>query len=155
MKKKPFYALRYKYLSMLVFAIFITACGGVIGAVTALFLQVMRFIIGFLWTTVPNSIPLSLSISKINIHPYSIVLCTVGGLLIGLWQKKYGDYPNTLDEVVKTYKTTKNIRYDNLHKLNGCEHKMLPLSFKWILEFSLLSHIILYNPFQLLKKLVT
>ncbi|HPR91663.1 MAG TPA: chloride channel protein [Candidatus Dojkabacteria bacterium] len=127
MKIKTFISLWYKYLSLLVFAIFIMACGGVVGAVAALFLQIMHFIIEFLWTTIPNSIPLSLSVGGINLQPYSIVLCAVGGLLIGLWQKKYGNYPNTLDEVVKTYKTTKNIRYDNLHVI--CIAAILPLIF--------------------------
>ncbi|MGZ9586809.1 chloride channel protein [Paenibacillus marinisediminis] len=118
---------KHKFISLLTFVVYVLLCGAVIGAVTTIFLQFMHHAIHFLWTTVPNAIPSSLSIGGMTLSLYPIVICVIGGVLIGLWQKKYGDYPRTLEEIIGTYKKEKHLRYDNL--LIVCVAALLPLIF--------------------------
>lgn len=118
---------RHKIVSLLNFVIYIVMCGGVIGTVAALFLQIMHKAIELLWTIVPNAIPSTLSVNGVEINVYPVVICIVGGILIGILQKKYGDYPRTLAETIKTYKSDKSLSYNNLPMI--CMAALLPLVF--------------------------
>ena len=88
-------------------------CGGFVGAVTVSFLQIMRFAINLLWAKVPQSF-FCIVIFGIKINLYYVILCIAGGVLIGIWQRKYGDYPILLEDILKIYKRDKNIPYNNL-----------------------------------------
>ncbi|MEN6622429.1 MAG: hypothetical protein ABFD50_12860, partial [Smithella sp.] len=88
-------------------------CGGFVGAVTVSFLQIMRFAINTLWVNVPQSF-FCISIFGIKINLYYVIICIIGGVLIGIWQRKYGDYPILLEDIFKIYKRDKNIPYNNL-----------------------------------------
>ncbi len=96
--------------------IFITLtflCGGFVGAVTVSFLQIMKFAINTLWANVPQPF-FCIPIFGIEINLYYMIMCIAGGVLIGIWQRKYGDYPILLEDIIKTYKKDKNIPYNNL-----------------------------------------
>ena len=65
----------------------------------------MNLGIHFLWDYLP---------SMINFKYYTIVVCLIGGLLVGLWKSKYGDSPEELNEVIKTVKKERRYSYNNI-----------------------------------------
>ncbi|MBR5504196.1 MAG: chloride channel protein, partial [Methanobrevibacter sp.] len=50
----------------------------------------------------------------INFKYYTIVVCIMGGLLIGLWKSKYGDAPDELNEVIRLVKKEHRYSYNNI-----------------------------------------
>ena len=79
--------------------------GLITGAIIWIFLKVCSLGIELLWNYIPNNY---------NVPFYTIIVCLVGGLLIGLWKKKFGDYPKELNEVIKDVKKTGRYKYDNI-----------------------------------------
>ena len=81
----------------------------IIGVITGLiiwcFIRCMNFGIHFLWDYLPG---------LINFKYYTIVVCLIGGLILGLWKNKYGDYPEDLNQVVKTVKQENRYSYSNI-----------------------------------------
>ena len=71
--------------------------GSIVGAIIWAFLRIMNLGIEFIWDFIP---------SKIDFPLYTILVCAVGGLLIGLWKKKFGDYPEELGTVLGKVKKT-------------------------------------------------
>ena len=82
-----------KVKNNLLFLFYTILLGAIVGAIVWAFLKVMNLGIEFLWDYVP---------SQINFPLYTLILCTVGGLLVGLWKKKFGDYPEELHVVLGT-----------------------------------------------------
>ena len=78
----------------------------------------MNLGIEFLWDWVP---------SQINFPLYTLCVCTVGGLLVGLWKKKFGDYPEELGVVLGKVKKTGRYPYHNVFSILGAA--LLPLLF--------------------------
>ena len=78
--------------------------GIVAGLIIWCFIRSMNFGIHFLWDYLP---------SLINFKYYTIVVCLIGGLLIGLWKNKYGDGPEELNQVIKTVKQEHRYSYSN------------------------------------------
>ena len=56
--------------------------GAVAGSIIWCFIRGMNFGIYFIWDYLPG---------LINFEYYTIIVCVIGGLLIGLWKNKYGD----------------------------------------------------------------
>lgn len=79
--------------------------GSIVGAIIWAFLRIMNLGIEFIWDFIP---------SKIDFPLYTILVCTVGGLLIGLWKKKFGDYPEELGTVLGKVKKTGRYPYNNI-----------------------------------------
>lgn len=92
--------------------------GGVIGGITWLLLFVMNIGLDLLWFFIP---------SRFSVPFYSIVICAIGGLLIGLWEKRFGAYPRELPEIIGTLKAGKKLPYNNLHIIGVAA--LLPLVF--------------------------
>ena len=63
------------------------------------------YVIYLIWEKVP---------AKINFSFYPLIVCLIGGIIIGLFQKKYGEKPPLTDEVMECVKTNKKYRYDNI-----------------------------------------
>ena len=102
----------------LLFMLYALCIGAIIGLIVWLFLRIMNISIEFIWTTIPD---------KTKIPFYTIIVCTLGGLLIGIWRKKTGDYPESLETVMKKVKTEGKYPYNNIGKLSISA--MLPLIF--------------------------
>ena len=85
--------------------IFIAILGAVVGAVVWFLLWLMNLGIDFFWTWLPG---------KFNIPIYNLVICGVGGLLVGLLQTKFGPCPSELSEDMAAIKQGKRLPYDNL-----------------------------------------
>lgn len=79
--------------------------GSIVGAIIWAFLRIMNLGIEFIWDFIP---------SKIDFPLYTILVCAVGGLLIGLWKKKFGDYPEELGTVLGKVKKTGRYPYNNI-----------------------------------------
>ena len=94
----------------LLFLFYTILLGAIVGAIVWAFLKVMNLGIEFLWDYVP---------SQINFPLYTLILCTVGGLLVGLWKKKFGDYPEELHVVLGTVKKTGRYPYHNVFSILG------------------------------------
>ena len=92
------------------FLLYTIPLGAVVGAIIWAFLKVMNLGIEFLWDYVP---------SKISFPLYTLIICTVGGLLIGLWKKKFGDYPEELNTVMGQVKKTGRYPYNNVFSVLG------------------------------------
>ena len=94
----------------------------IIGAITGIivwtFLRVMNISINLIWYKIPNII---------EIPFYTILVCTLGGFLIGLFKKKYGDYPEELEEVIKKVQKDGKYSYKNIKSLTI--NAILPLIF--------------------------
>lgn len=58
---------------------------------------------------------------------YNLVVCIIGALLIGLWQRKFGILPEETEEVMERIKTEGIYPYDRLHIIAVAV--MLPLIF--------------------------
>lgn len=58
---------------------------------------------------------------------YTIIVCLLGGLLIGLWQKKYGIYPEELETVLHKLRKDGTYSYNKIPIL--CVAALLPLIF--------------------------
>ena len=100
------------------FLLYTILLGAIVGAIIWVFLKVMNLGIEFLWDWVP---------SRIHFPLYTLCVCTVGGLLIGLWKKKFGDYPEELGVVLGEVKKTSRYPYHNVFSILGSA--LLPLLF--------------------------
>lgn len=94
--------------------------GIVIGAFCWAFMFLVNLSSNFLWHELPHII-------KVNNFTITIILCSLGGLIIGLCQKYLGPYPKEMDEILHEYKLTKTIDYKPLPKYIICA--FLPLIF--------------------------
>lgn len=99
--------MKIKALTLGILILYSTIVGGVVGFLTWGFLAIVSFTTHFLWTTLPNSL---------NIKNWTILMCLVGGVLVGLCQKYFGNYPRKMDEVVDELKATKRVDYKSLPK---------------------------------------
>lgn len=92
------------------------------GITTALivwiFLRLMNLGIELFWSIIPE---------KIGFNYYPIVMCTIGGLIIGLYQKKTKVAPEDLQTVIGKVRKEKFYPYDKVFLL--CIAAFLPLIF--------------------------
>lgn len=99
--------MRIKSLPLGILIVSSIIVGGVVGFLTWGFIAVVSFTTHFLWTTLPNSL---------NIKNWTILVCLVGGVLVGLCQKYFGNYPRKMDEVLDEFNATKRVDYKSLPK---------------------------------------
>lgn len=98
--------------------------GFIMGTVVGVFCWSFMFLItqisNFLWHELPHII----NVSNLTI---TIILCMLGGLIIGICQKYLGPYPKEMEEILHEYKLTKTIDYRPLPQYIVCA--FLPLIF--------------------------
>ncbi|MBR5503523.1 MAG: chloride channel protein, partial [Methanobrevibacter sp.] len=90
--------------------------GVIAGLIIWCFIRFMNLGIHFFWEYLPGIV---------NFKYYTIAVCLIGGLAIGLWKSKYGDAPEELNEVIKTVK--KNHRYSYNNIFTSIVSALLPL----------------------------
>ncbi len=96
-----------------------SACiGGSAGIVIWTFLKIMSLGMHFLWEYVPE---------HWNLPCYTLIVCGIGGLIIGLVRKRFGDYPEELMTVFGKVKKDKFYEYRNMPVL--LVSALLPLIF--------------------------
>ena len=67
--------------------IFCAPLGATAGTVIWIFLKVFTVGTDLIWKVLPGSI------TAIPYWVYTIAVCTLGGIIIGLYRRKFGDYP--------------------------------------------------------------
>lgn len=102
----------------LLLTLYTVIIGAIAGLIIWCFIRGMNFGIDFIWNYIPD---------MIDFKYYTIVVCTAGGLLIGLWKSKYGDSPEELNEVIKTVKKDHRYSYSNIFP--SIISSILPLIF--------------------------
>ena len=85
--------------------IFCAIIGAVAGGLVWLVLKIMAVGIGLLWEWLPK---------QVSFPFYTLFLCTIGGIIIGIFRKKYGDYPEELEVVMGKVKKEKRYEYKNM-----------------------------------------
>lgn len=94
----------------LVFAVLTIAFGAFAGAFAWAFFFLMNTGIDLLWV----SLPASLAAIGIPTLLFPLGMCIVGGLAIGLFAKRFGPYPQTMNEVMAQVKKTGRYEYDKM-----------------------------------------
>ncbi|MEG0918391.1 MAG: chloride channel protein [Anaerovoracaceae bacterium] len=107
-----------KYILILV--LFGSFLGFFAGIIISFTLKIMSLGIHFVWHYIPK-------VSGVDGLAYYLIVCALGGLIIGLYQKKFGVYPETMEEVMKVMKDKGYYPYDKLHIILVAA--LLPLIF--------------------------
>lgn len=97
-------------LKRILYAILTVAFGAFAGAFAWTFFFLMNTGIRFLWETVPNLL-VGVGLPAIV---YPLVFCTIGGVLIGLFNRRFGDYPQDMNTVMAKVKATGRYEYDHM-----------------------------------------
>lgn len=84
---------------------FCAVIGTVAGALVWALLKIMAIGTEMIWEWIPE---------KIHIPYYTVLVCTVGGAIIGIFRKLYGDYPEDMETVMGKVKTEKRYEYKNM-----------------------------------------
>ncbi|MBU3133869.1 chloride channel protein [Clostridium gasigenes] len=99
--------MKKKYFKLSILTLYGIIIGGFVGLLTWSFLSIINLGVHFLWHTLP---------SYFSIKYWTVIMCLIGGLLVGLCQKFFGEYPRKMPEVVSEYKETNRVDYKNIHK---------------------------------------
>ena len=99
-----------KIKNTLLFALYALVLGVFSGAIIWLILYIMNFCIDVIWQKIPDKISYGT-----NYYIYQTAVCTLGGLVIGVFQRKYGILPDTLEETMTKLKKEGTYSYDKLY----------------------------------------
>lgn len=94
-----------KFKNQLYLSLFCIIIGAFTSAVIWLFLKAVSVTTSFIWEWLPG---------RVSLPFYTILICTAGGALIGIFRKKYGDYPEELATVLGKVKSEKRYEYRNM-----------------------------------------
>lgn len=94
-----------KFKNNVLFLLYTVILGAIVGAIIWAFVRIMNFGIEFIWDFAP---------SHLNFPLYTLCVCVIGGLIIGIWKKKFGDYPEELGTVMGKIKKTGRYQYNNV-----------------------------------------
>lgn len=92
-----------KIKNSILLIIYTMIIGILAGLIIWTFLKVMNLGIEFLWVYLPK---------KLDFKYYTIVVCLVGGLILGLWKWKFGDSPEELEVVIKKIKKDNKYHFE-------------------------------------------
>lgn len=85
--------------------LFCTLIGAFAGVLVWVLLKIMAVGMEFIWEWIPN---------KVTIPFYTVIICTIGAGIVGIFRKKYGDYPEELETVLGKIKSEKKYEYKNM-----------------------------------------
>lgn len=92
------------------YALVTIALGVIAGAFAWAFFFLMNAGIDLLWNVVPSA----LERAGLPAIFYPIAFCTIGGLVIGLFTSRFGDYPQDMNAVLAEIKKTGRYEYKNI-----------------------------------------
>jgi len=110
--------IKYKK-NLFLYILLATVLGAAAGALVWALLRIMNLGIDLIWHILPHYVG--------NEVAYTFAVCLLGGLLIGLWQRKFGIYPQELEEVMHELRTTGTYPYSKIPILSVAA--LLPLIF--------------------------
>lgn len=85
--------------------LFCALIGAVAGALVWILLKIMSVGTEFIWNWIPD---------KISFPYYTILVCTVGATIVGIFRKLFGDYPEELETVMEKVRKEKRYEYKNM-----------------------------------------
>ena len=94
-----------KLKNKLLFMLYSICLGAIIGIIIWSFMRLITIGIELLWVKIPNFI---------HIPFYTILLCTIGGIIIGIWKKFTGDYPEDMEKVIEKKKKEGKYPYNKI-----------------------------------------
>lgn len=98
-----------KTKSIIIFALYALCLGALIGAFIWAFLWVMGKGIGLVWDALPAALFGTDHMSNVI---YTVAICLVGGVVIGVFQKKFGQFPENMESVMAKVKRDGRYPYD-------------------------------------------
>ena len=107
-----------RLLSRAVFALLTIAIGALAGAFVWLFFFLLNHGISLFWHVLPV---------HIGAWWWPLAICLVGGVVIGLFERRFGPYPEDLNKVMAQVKETGRYEYDRIGASAG--GALLPLLF--------------------------
>lgn len=110
--------IKYKR-NLILYVMLAVSLGAAAGAVVWFLLWVMDLGIELVWEIIPGYTG--------HAALYNLAVCLTGGLIIGVWQKKFGIYPKELEEVMHELRSTGTYPYNRIHIL--AVSALLPLVF--------------------------
>ncbi|MCP4422558.1 MAG: hypothetical protein GY805_38600, partial [Chloroflexi bacterium] len=93
--------------------------GAVVGLATAVFLLVEHWLVELIWEEIPHQLG--------EFRFYTLLICTIGGLLVGLGQHFLGDWPKPMKAALEDVRT--NGGFDVAHVPHGVVISLISLSF--------------------------
>ena len=97
--------MRVELKNRLLFALYSLCLGAIIGTIIYGFMKLVNVGINLIWNIFPNIV---------HIPFYTIIVCTIGGIIVGLWKKKTGDLPEDMEKVIETTKTEGRYPYNKI-----------------------------------------
>ncbi len=94
-----------KTINRILFFVAVMFTGAIAGALVWVFFFVMDIGLTYIWETLPE---------RFEVPWLPLVICVIGGLIIGLYEKKFGPYPESLNTVLDTVKRTGRYEYDKI-----------------------------------------
>ncbi len=85
---------------------FAAVVGAVIAVLVWLYLKIANVGITFIWEIIPE---------YLNIEHYTLIVCLVGGLVVGIFHKFYGPYPESMADAVRRVMDTGSYPFHHLH----------------------------------------
>lgn len=102
----------------LLFIMYALFLGAIIGTIVYGFMKLVNMGIDIVWKKIPNII---------QVPFYTIIICTIGGIIVGIWKKFAGDYPEDMEHVIEKTKQEGKYPYDKIGIV--CVSSYLPLIF--------------------------
>lgn len=102
----------------IVLALYTVIIGAISGLIIWCFIRGMNLGINFFWDYLP---------SVVDFKYYTVAVCLIGGILIGIWKKRFGDAPEELNEVIEKVKADHRYSYNNI--FSSIVSAILPLIF--------------------------
>ncbi len=91
-----------------IFILYTVLLGVIVGVIIWAFLRIMNLGIDFLWGYLP---------SQTDFPLYTLCVCTAGGMIVGIWKHRFGDYPQELYIVLGRVKKTNRYPYHNVFSI--------------------------------------
>lgn len=113
-----------KFKNYALFALYALCLGALIGVFIWAFLWLVGQGISLLWSVLPAALGAAEGTYYII---YTFAVCLIGGVIIGLAQKKHGPYPESMDEVLAVVKREGKYPYDKVVMITCMA--LLPLLF--------------------------
>lgn len=104
------------FYQLLLYAVLL---GALVGLATSAFLLIEHGLTDLIWEKIPERIG--------TFALYSLVICTLGGLLVGLCQRFLGDYPKPMREALEDVRTEGG--FDVKHVPHGVVTSLVSLAF--------------------------
>lgn len=96
-----------KFMTVGILMLYSVIVGGIVGLLTWGFLGVISLTTHFLWVALPKTL---------QVQNWTLLLCLIGGVLVGMCQKYFGNYPRGMEHIMAEFKETKRVDYRSLYK---------------------------------------